>query len=89
MSADIRGFGRPRWRSFESREERAMERLSANDDAFLPNPGPSSDPEPAPRYPEDENAHHEASPERLAKNTKVTPLDEDKHLEDGIEVKET
>jgi hypothetical protein len=68
-----------------------MERPSANDDAaFLPDPGPSSDPEPTPRYPNRRDANHEASPERLAKNTQVTPLDEDKHVEDGgIEVNET
>ncbi len=61
-----------------------------DDDAMLPeDPGPSSDPEPTPRFPKPSKKKHEARPETLADNTKVTPLDEDKNLEDGIEVNET
>lgn len=53
-----------------------MERPYRNDDGLPPDPPPGSDPNPAPRYPK--------SPD-----PKVTPLDEDKNLEDGIEVNET
>jgi hypothetical protein len=67
-----------------------MEHTSANDDsAFLPDPGPASDPEPTPRHPKGAGRNHEASPETLARNAKVTPLDEDENLADGIEVNET
>jgi hypothetical protein len=66
------------------------ERPSPDDEPELPpDPAPSSDPEPAPRFPKRSNRNHEARPETLADNTKVTPLDDDKHLEDGIEVNET
>jgi hypothetical protein len=34
------------------------------------------------------HSHPEGRPETLADNAKVTPLDEDKHIEDGIEVDE-
>jgi hypothetical protein len=66
------------------------ERPSIDDEPELPpDPAPSSDPEPTPRVPRPSKAGHEARPETLANNTKVTPLDEDNHLEDGIEVNET
>ena len=57
-----------------------MERPSNDDSALPPDPPPGSDPEPTPRFPR---------PETRAKKAKVTPLDPDKHIEDGIEVKET
>jgi hypothetical protein len=67
-----------------------MERPTANDEsAFPPDPPPGSDPEPTPRVPRPPGVNHEARPETLADNTKVTPLDDDKNLEDGIEVNET
>ena len=56
--------------------------------ALPPDPPPGSDPEPVPRYPKGQGKR-EARPETLADNTKVTPLDPDKNLEDGIEVNET
>jgi hypothetical protein len=59
-----------------------------DESALPPDPPPSSDPEPAPRYPKSQQPNHDARPETLANNMKVTPLDEDKHLEDGIEVEE-
>ena len=43
-----------------------------------PDPGPDKDPNSPPR-----------SPKTPAENVKVTPLDEDKHIEQGIEIKET
>jgi hypothetical protein len=67
-----------------------MERPNTDDDsAFMPDPPPSSDPEPKPRVPKSPRTNHDARPETLADNTKVTPLDEDKNLENGIEVNET
>ncbi len=66
------------------------ERPTRDDESALPpDPPPSSDPEPKPRFPKGPRPNHDARPETLANNTKVTPLDEDKHLEDGIEVNET
>ena len=66
------------------------ERRNPDDESALPpDPPPSSDPEPKPRFPKAPRPNHDARPETLANNTKVTPLDEDKHLEDGIEVNET
>jgi hypothetical protein len=67
-----------------------IERPNADDETALPpDPAPSSDPEPTPRFPKPPRNRHDARPETLADNTKVTPLDEDKHLEEGIEVNET
>lgn len=52
-----------------------IERPDPVDEPELPeDPAPVRDPEPAPRSP---------------KAPKVTPLDEDKNIEDGIEIKET
>jgi hypothetical protein len=48
-------------------------------------PGESLDP----KIPPDLASDTEPAPETPAKIVKVTPLDEDKNLEDGIEVKET
>jgi hypothetical protein len=65
------------------------ERPNAEDDSALPpDPAPSSDPEPTPRFPKRPQRNHDARPETLADNMKVTPLDEYKNLEDGIEVDE-
>jgi hypothetical protein len=69
-----------------------MERPQPNDhdsSAVPPDPPPGSDPEPTPRYPRAEGVNHDARPETLADNTRVTPLDDDKSIEDGIEVNET
>jgi hypothetical protein len=67
-----------------------MERPDRDDQSALPpDPPPSSDPEPTPRAPRSPAVNHEARPETLANNTKVTPLDEDKNIEEGIEVNET
>jgi hypothetical protein len=68
-----------------------MERPDPDDDAVLPpDPAPASDPEPVPRVPKSK-ANHDARPETLANNTKVTPLDESEAITDGdgIEVNET
>jgi hypothetical protein len=65
------------------------ERPDPDDESAVPDdPVPASDPEPTPRHPKRSKRHHGARPETLANNTKVTPLDEDKNLEDGIEVEE-
>ena len=67
-----------------------MERPNPDDESALPpDPAPGSDPDPTPRYPKPRQVNHDARPETLADNTKVTPLDEDKNIEDGIEVNET
>jgi len=59
-----------------------------DDEGVLPpDPPPASDPEPTPRFPKP--VQRDASHETLADNTKVTPLDEDKHIEHGIELNET
>ena len=65
------------------------ERPRPDDEELSEDPPPASDPEPTPRFPKRAPADHDARPERLADNTKVTPLDEDKNIEGGIEVKET
>ena len=66
-----------------------MERPTPDDEAdFLPDPAPSSDPEPTPRYPKGRRKRR-ARPETLANNLEVTPLDEEEHIKDGIEIKET
>jgi hypothetical protein len=66
------------------------ERPHPDDESALPeDPPPASDPEPTPRFPKQAPADHDGRPERLASNTKVTPLDEDKNIEGGIEVNET
>jgi hypothetical protein len=57
------------------------ERRTPQDESALP-------PDP-PRFPKDPRPNHDARPETLANKTKVTPLDEDNNLKDGIEVKET
>ncbi len=49
-----------------------------SEDALPEDPRPGSDPDPAPRFPK--------SPQQ---KPKVTPLDEDKNIEEGIEVNET
>ena len=55
------------------------ERPNTDDESSLPeDPAPSSDPEQTPR-----------SAKPRASNLKVTPLDEDKNIEKGIEVNET
>ena len=65
------------------------ERPSPDDEPELPpDPPPASDPDPSPRYPMKAPRKHDARPETLADNTKVTPLDEGKNLEHGIEVDE-
>jgi hypothetical protein len=69
----------------------AMERPNPDDDAVIPpDPAPASDPEPTPRFPKPRR-NHDARPETLADNTKVTPLDDDQTIADGdgIEVNET
>ena len=58
------------------------------DPGLPPDPGPSSDPEVMPRFPKGQ-PRREASAETLADNTEVTPLDDDKNIEGGIEVNET
>jgi hypothetical protein len=70
-------------------KEHERSRASGDDPHFPPDPPPGSDPEPAPRYPKGPVGKHEARPETLADNVKVTPLDEDKKLEEGIEINET
>jgi hypothetical protein len=55
-----------------------MERPNPNDPALPEDPAPIRDPEPG-----------RAVPKPVPKTPKVTPLDEDKHIEDGIEVNET
>ncbi len=67
-----------------------IERPNPDDESALPeDPAPSNDPEPAPRFPKPARANHDVRPEAFAHNPKVTPLDEDKHIEEGIEVKVT
>jgi hypothetical protein len=57
------------------------ERPKPDDESALPeDPAPGSDPGPTPRVPR---------PKTPANNLKVTPLDEDKNIEKGIEVNET
>lgn len=59
-----------------------IERPRPADEPALPeDPPPGSDPDPAPHFPK--------PPEAGRQKPKVTPLDEDKNLEDGIEVNET
>jgi len=59
-----------------------------DESALPPDPAPGSDPEPAPRYPGAKRAKRQATPETLAKNPEVTPLDPDRNLEEGIDVEE-
>jgi hypothetical protein len=69
-----------------------MERPKPDDaDALPPDPAPASDPEPTPRFPKKSPANHDARPETLASNMKVTPLDDSEAIadDDGIEVNET
>ena len=66
-----------------------MNERPENQSATPEDPPPSSDPEPTPRFPKRPKGNHDASPETLAGNVKVTPLDEDENLDDGIEVNET
>ncbi|HET9864789.1 MAG TPA: hypothetical protein VFP37_15205 [Steroidobacteraceae bacterium] len=66
-----------------------MNERNRNDESAVPDdPVPASDPEPTPRYPKRSKRQHDARPETLANNTKVTPLDEDNNLKDGIEIDE-
>jgi hypothetical protein len=60
-----------------------------HDRALPPDPPPSSDPEPTPRFPKAPPTDHDPRPETLADNTKKTPLDPDENIKDGIEVNET
>ena len=54
------------------------ERPNPDDEPVLPeDPAPGRDPDPSPR------------PPKGRKKAQVTPLDEDEHIKDGIEVKET
>ena len=65
------------------------QRPNPHDESAVPeDPPPASDPEPAPRFPKRKRGQ-DARPETLADDVKVTPLDEDKNIEGGIEVKET
>jgi hypothetical protein len=66
-----------------------MERPNRDDAALPPDPEPASDPEPTPRFPKRHAGNHDARPEPLSDNMKVTPLDDGEAIEDGIEVKET
>ena len=57
------------------REETPMERPNPEIDSDLPpDPPPASDPEPTPRHPQARKVDHDARPETLANNTKVTGL---------------
>lgn len=51
-------------------------------------PPPANDPVPEPNFPKTARANREARPESRAGNVKVTPLDEDRNVEQGIEVDE-
>jgi hypothetical protein len=66
-----------------------MERPNPNDAELPADPAPASDPEPRPSFPKSPAANHDARPETLANNMKVTPLDDGEAIEDGIEVNET
>jgi hypothetical protein len=66
-----------------------MERPNPDDESAVPpDPAPSSDPEPTPRVPQS-RVNHDARPETLADNMKVTPMDDGDAIADGIEVNET
>jgi hypothetical protein len=59
------------------------------DESALPgDPSPGSDPERAPR-PRKPPVDPDVRPDAPAGNAVVTPLDEEKHIKDGIEVDET
>jgi hypothetical protein len=48
-----------------------------------------SDRPPAPRNPKPSPTNPDERPQKSSDRPQVTPLDEDKHIEDGIEVNET
>ena len=67
-----------------------IERPNPVDEPELPeDSAPIRDPDPAPDFPKPPQADHATRPKSPANNPKVTPLDEDKHIEGGIEVNET
>lgn len=58
-------------------EETEMERPDPEIDSDLPpDPAPASDPEPTPRYHRAPKVDHDARPETLANNMKVTGLED-------------
>jgi len=64
-------------------------RPRADDEPALPpDPPPGGDPDLAPRFPKPSQRNRDERPETHSDNTKVTPLDEDKNLENGIEIDE-
>ena len=58
------------------------ERPRHEDDRVLP-------PDAPPRSPRRAPVEHDAKPESPAENVEVTPLDDDRNIDDGIEVNET
>ena len=67
-----------------------IERPNPVDEPELPeDSAPIRDPDPAPDFPKPPQADHATRPKSPANNPKVTPLDEDKNIEEGIEVNET
>jgi len=66
------------------------ERPKPDDDApSSDDPPPVNYPSPEPEFPKPLKARRAPKPDIYPNNAKVTPLDEDKNLEGGIEVKET
>ena len=51
-------------------------------------PPPSSDPVPEPGLPKPLQADRDARRKTRANNLEVTPLDEDEHIKEGIEIEE-
>lgn len=51
-------------------------------------PPPASDPAPEPGFPKPLQAKRDARPKTIPNNLVITPLDEDEHIKDGIEVEE-
>jgi hypothetical protein len=65
-----------------------IERPDPVDEPDMPeDPAPVRDPDPAPRAPQQSNP--DARPKVPPGKPKVTPLDEEQHIKEGIEVKET
>jgi hypothetical protein len=66
-----------------------MERSNVDDSGLPPDSAPGSEVDPARGSSKTPSAKSKTPPKTPAEGAKVTPLDEDKNIEEGIEIKET
>ena len=66
-----------------------MERSNVDDSGLPPDSAPGSEADPATGSPKAPTGKSKTPAETPAESAEVTPLDEDKNIEEGIEIKET